>query len=101
MGVVFFDCVTDVCISLPPSGEIDARADSFTALEERGAELADRHEDIPPKLEDLRDGRQRVLTLWDERLVLYNQCMDLQLFYRLVRRLMTGSNQFLLTLPSG
>ncbi|CDW52174.1 Spectrin alpha chain [Trichuris trichiura] len=67
-------------------GEIDAREDSFRAAEEAGKRLLS--EDIPQKqevlekLNNLNAEKEALLALWEERRILYEQCMDLQLFYR-------------------
>lgn len=39
-------------------------------------------EDITEKLSTLSTEKSALITLWEERRVLYEQCMDLQLFYR-------------------
>lgn len=64
--------------------EMDSRADNFSDAVNRGRQLEDAPEDIPEKIEDLERERQEVSDLWEEKLVLYQQCMDLQLFYRSV-----------------
>ena len=38
--------------------------------------------EIQEKLEVLSEEKVQLLELWEERRVLYEQCMDLQLFYR-------------------
>lgn len=67
-------------------GEIDAREDSFRGATEAGQSLLDRNhyaaEDIREKLNALANDKTHLLTLWEERRILYEQCMDLQLFYR-------------------
>ena len=63
-------------------GEIDSRADSFTDTVERGKQLPDVSEDIQEKIDELEKEKQEVGEMWDEKLVLYKQCMDLQLFFR-------------------
>ena len=67
-------------------GEIDAREDSFRSTIESGQMLLDsNHEsatEIQEKLEVLSEEKVQLLELWEERRVLYEQCMDLQLFYR-------------------
>ncbi|KRY60696.1 Spectrin alpha chain [Trichinella britovi] len=67
-------------------GEIDAREDSFRATEEAGRRLL--AEDIPQKnevaekIKSLAADKEALLALLEERRILYEQCMDLQLFYR-------------------
>lgn len=39
-------------------------------------------EDIKDKLSALSSEKSSLVTLWEERRILYEQCMDLQLFYR-------------------
>lgn len=39
-------------------------------------------EDIKEKLSTLSTEKSSLIALWEERRVLYEQCMDLQLFYR-------------------
>lgn len=39
-------------------------------------------EDVENKLHQLSDEKTSLLQLWEERRILYEQCMDLQLFYR-------------------
>ncbi len=39
-------------------------------------------EDIKDKLAALTSDKVGLLSLWEERRILYEQCMDLQLFYR-------------------
>ena len=72
--------------SLLGQGEIDAREDSFRGTIESGQRLLDSsHEsagEIQEKLELLSEEKVQLLELWEERRVLYEQCMDLQLFYR-------------------
>ncbi|XP_037079829.1 spectrin alpha chain-like [Pollicipes pollicipes] len=67
-------------------GEIDAREDSFRSTIESGQMLLDsNHEaagEIQEKLMILSEEKVQLLELWEERRVLYEQCMDLQLFYR-------------------
>lgn len=40
--------------------------------------------EVKEKLITLSSEKQNLLTLWEERRILYEQCMDLQLFYRFV-----------------
>ena len=39
-------------------------------------------DDVKQKLVDLANEKTSLLELWEERRVLYEQCMDLQIFYR-------------------
>jgi spectrin alpha len=67
-------------------GEIDARADSFEGSALAGGRLLEHQhyaaEEVAHKLEALGAERTALLELWEQRRVLYEQCMDLQLFYR-------------------
>ncbi|KAI6209533.1 Spectrin protein 1 [Aphelenchoides besseyi] len=68
-------------------GEIDARKDSFDQTSEAGQRLLDdddgEHNDqVKQNLENLAGEYSRLNNLWEERRILYEQCMDLQLFYR-------------------
>ncbi|XP_025830723.1 spectrin alpha chain isoform X3 [Agrilus planipennis] len=67
-------------------GEIDAREDSFAATTEAGKQLLDKGhyaaDEIKDKLSQLASDKNSLLALWEERRILYEQCMDLQLFYR-------------------
>ncbi|KAK6636692.1 hypothetical protein RUM43_010354 [Polyplax serrata] len=67
-------------------GEIDAREDSFAATTEAGQALLARDhyasQEIKDKLMTLSNEKVSLLGLWEERRILYEQCMDLQLFYR-------------------
>ncbi|KAL3106100.1 hypothetical protein niasHT_030387 [Heterodera trifolii] len=64
-------------------GEIEARTDSFKQTAETGQRLLD--EDIE-EADEIRQCLQNLATslnnLWEERRILYEQCMDLQLFYK-------------------
>ncbi len=66
--------------------EIDAREDSFRATSEAGQILLDSNHyasgEVREKLEVLAEEKTNLLQLWEERRILYEQCMDLQLFYR-------------------
>merc|ERR1711981_143667 len=66
--------------------EIDAREDSFRATAEAGQMLLDSGhyaaEEVKEKLVILAEEKTMLLQLWEERRILYEQCMDLQLFYR-------------------
>ena len=66
--------------------EIDAREDSFAATAGAGQKLLDMEhyasEDVKEKLVTLAEEKTSLLSLWEERRILYEQCMDLQLFYR-------------------
>jgi spectrin alpha len=66
--------------------EIDAREDSFSSTAASGQQLLDSDhyamEDVKEKLVNLAEEKTVLLSLWEERRILYEQCMDLQLFYR-------------------
>lgn len=66
--------------------EIDAREDSFAATASAGQMLLDSNhyasEEVKEKLVILAEEKTLLLQLWEERRILYEQCMDLQLFYR-------------------
>jgi len=66
--------------------EIDAREDSFRATAEAGQILRDSNhyasDEVGEKLVALAEEKTQLLQLWEERRILYEQCMDLQLFYR-------------------
>ena len=67
-------------------GEIDAREDSFRATAEAGQLLVTRRhyasDEVKEKLSQLDSEKTSLLSMWEERRILYEQCMDLQLFYR-------------------
>ncbi|XP_072386610.1 spectrin alpha chain isoform X2 [Diabrotica undecimpunctata] len=67
-------------------GEIDAREDSFKATTEAGQALLDKghyaSDEVKEKLSMLDSDKKSLIALWDERRILYEQCMDLQVFYR-------------------
>lgn len=67
-------------------GEIDAREDSFKLISDSGSSLVERNHfaasEIAEKLNTLNEEKIVLLSLWEDRRVLYEQCMDLQLFYR-------------------
>lgn len=67
-------------------GEIDAREDSFRSTADAGQVLLEKEHwaapEVNEKLISLSSEKQNLLTLWEERRILYEQCMDLQLFYR-------------------
>ncbi|XP_077865919.1 spectrin alpha chain, non-erythrocytic 1-like [Saccoglossus kowalevskii] len=67
-------------------GEIDAREDSFKATAAAGQELLNCNhyasEEVSEKLVTLANEKTSLLELWEERRIQYEQCMDLQLFYR-------------------
>ncbi|CRL06706.1 CLUMA_CG019447, isoform A [Clunio marinus] len=67
-------------------GEIDAREDSFIASTAAGRQLLEREHyaaaEIQEKLAALENDKSSLLALWEDRRILYEQCMDLQLFYR-------------------
>jgi len=66
--------------------EIDAREDSFRATAEAGQMLLESghyaSQEVQEKLVFLANEKTSLLQLWEDRRVLYEQCMDLQLFYR-------------------
>jgi spectrin alpha len=66
--------------------EIDAREDSIRAAAEAGQMLLNSghyaSEEVTEKLTILAEEKDSLLQLWDERRILYEQCMDYQLFYR-------------------
>merc|ERR550519_2033747 len=66
--------------------EIDAREDSFRATAEAGKMLLESghyaSDEVKEKLATLSEDKNALLELWEERRILYEQCMDLQLFYR-------------------
>lgn len=67
-------------------GEIDAREDSFRTVAESGQLLMESEhyavDEVKEKLVTLANEKTTLLDLWEERRVLYEQCMDLQIFYR-------------------
>ncbi|XP_056301760.1 spectrin alpha chain, non-erythrocytic 1 isoform X10 [Danio aesculapii] len=67
-------------------GEIDAHEDSFKSTDEAGrALLSSGHyasEEVKEKLGILSEEKVSLLELWELRRQQYEQCMDLQLFYR-------------------
>jgi len=66
-------------------GEIDARLDSFKTTTEAGNVLIAQNistDDVREKLATLAKEKDSLLELWESKRVLYEQCMDLQLFYR-------------------
>lgn len=67
-------------------GEIDAREDSFKVSTEAGRQLLERKHyaapEIQEKLAALENDKSSLLSLWEDRRILYEQCLDLQLFYR-------------------
>ncbi|KAK9511531.1 hypothetical protein O3M35_000170 [Rhynocoris fuscipes] len=67
-------------------GEIDAREDSFRSTAEAGEVLLERNHyasaEVKEKLQILESEKSALLSLWDDRRILNEQCMDLQLFYR-------------------
>jgi spectrin alpha len=66
--------------------EIDAREDSFKATADAGQILLNNNhyasDEVKEKLVILADEKTALLQLWEDRRILYEQCMDLQLFYR-------------------
>lgn len=67
-------------------GEIDARDDSFRLTTDAGRQLLEREHyaaaEVQEKLAALESDKKSLLALWEDRRILYEQCMDLQLFYR-------------------
>lgn len=67
-------------------GEMDAREDVIRACATAGQALvAGEHRaasDVTAALDALQREHAALLQLWEQRRVLYLQCMDLQLFYR-------------------
>uniref|UniRef100_A0A8C9XR74 Spectrin alpha, non-erythrocytic 1 n=1 Tax=Sander lucioperca TaxID=283035 RepID=A0A8C9XR74_SANLU len=67
-------------------GEIDAHEDSFRATDEAGQALLNTghyaSEEVKEKLGILAEEKESLLELWEVRRQQYEQCMDLQLFYR-------------------
>lgn len=84
-SAVCFHC-SERIICMHFQGEIDAREDSFRATAEAGQLLLDREhyasEEVKEKLVVLASEKTSLLSMWEERRILYEQCMDLQLFYR-------------------
>lgn len=66
--------------------ELDARMDSFNSAFKQGQVLLDRDhinaEEVDEKLRNLADGKETLDRIWEERRILYEQCMDLNLYYR-------------------
>uniref|UniRef100_H3CBT9 Spectrin alpha chain, non-erythrocytic 1 n=1 Tax=Tetraodon nigroviridis TaxID=99883 RepID=H3CBT9_TETNG len=67
-------------------GEIDAHEDSFRSTDEAGQALVNTghyaSEEVKEKLGILSEEKEALLNLWEVRRQQYEQCMDLQLFYR-------------------
>lgn len=67
-------------------GEIDAREDSFASTTAAGLNLLEKghyaSDEVKEKLSSLESDKRSLIALWDERRILYEQCMDLQYFYR-------------------
>jgi len=67
-------------------GEIDAREDSFKLIMDSGNLLVEKQHfasaEVEEKLNNLNEEKSGLLNLWEDRRILYEQCMDLQLFYR-------------------
>lgn len=66
-------------------GEIDAREDSFRLTADAGQQLLEQKiavDEVNDKLITLSNEKTSLTVLWEERRILYEQCMDLQLFYR-------------------
>jgi len=66
--------------------EIDAREDSFRSMAEEGQMLLESghyaSDEVKEKMSILAEEKTQLLQLWEERRIRYEQCMDLQLFYR-------------------
>ncbi|XP_055009555.1 spectrin alpha chain, non-erythrocytic 1 isoform X1 [Boleophthalmus pectinirostris] len=67
-------------------GEIDAHEDSFRTTDEAGKALLNSghyaSDEVKEKLTILTEEKDSLLELWELRRQQYEQCMDLQLFYR-------------------
>lgn len=66
-------------------GEMDAREDSIRGNIEAGQILVNENINAPEvkeKLDSLINEKSQLANLWEERRILYEMCMDLQLFYR-------------------
>ncbi|ESO95207.1 hypothetical protein LOTGIDRAFT_202396 [Lottia gigantea] len=67
-------------------GEIDAREDSFKSTAEAGQRLVESNhyaaDEAREKLQTLATEKKTLMELWEERRILYEQCMDLQLYIR-------------------
>lgn len=67
-------------------GEIDAREDSFASTTAAGLNLLEKghyaSDEVKEKLSTLESDKRSLLALWEERRILYEQCLDLQYFYR-------------------
>ncbi|KAJ8388746.1 hypothetical protein AAFF_G00129790 [Aldrovandia affinis] len=67
-------------------GEIDAHEDSFKSTDEAGQALLNTghyaSDEVKEKLGILSEEKESLLELWELRRQQYEQCMDLQLFYR-------------------
>lgn len=65
---------------------MDAHEDNFKNVADEGQALLDADhpasEDVKEKLVTLAEEKRNLEDLWDERNKKYDQCMDLQLFYR-------------------
>ena len=66
--------------------EIDAREDSFNQATDAAQKLLNERVpesgEIREKVENLATEKAALLALWGEKRILYEQCMDLQLFCR-------------------
>uniref|UniRef100_A0A8C5BJI1 Spectrin alpha, non-erythrocytic 1 n=1 Tax=Gadus morhua TaxID=8049 RepID=A0A8C5BJI1_GADMO len=63
-------------------GEIDAHEDSFRAADEAGQALLNTGHYASDEVKEKVGERESLLELWELRRQQYEQCMDLQLFYR-------------------
>lgn len=66
---------------------VDARNDSFAQTSEAGQRLldeglTDQNDLVRDYLKNLAEQKAELDKLWEERRIRYEQCMDLQLFYR-------------------
>ncbi|PAV55545.1 hypothetical protein WR25_20353 [Diploscapter pachys] len=77
--------------------EIDAREDAFNQTADAGEKLLDmgiaESDEVRQKLEQLAREKAALMALWEERRILYEQCMDLQLFYRDTEQAETWMNK--------
>uniref|UniRef100_A0A7E4VTH7 Spectrin alpha chain n=1 Tax=Panagrellus redivivus TaxID=6233 RepID=A0A7E4VTH7_PANRE len=78
-------------------GEIDARVDSFAQTAEAGQRLLDdgvrEATEVRNYMNQLAEEKASLDTLWEQRRILYEQCMDLQLFYRDTEQAETWMNK--------
>lgn len=83
-GIYIFCILISFMINV--QGEIDAREDSFRSTTEAGELLVERNHyaasEVKEKLTMLESEKAALISLWNERRILNEQCMDLQLYYR-------------------